>query len=299
MIKKTICISNPSFLKKQDEQLVVEQGENKQTIPIEDIGVLILDHYQITATTSCLSAILANNGIIITCNKSHHPDGIMLPVEGHVTHAETLKAQVESSLPLRKQLWQQTIKTKINNQAYALHSSGSNPEPLLYISKQVKSGDTSNCEGRAAVAYWKNFFSSELKFRRDREGSPPNNLLNYGYTVLRAQMARAIVSAGLHPALGIHHKNRYNAFSLADDLMEPYRPFIDIVVRNIVVSECSYELLTPELKHRLLSTLNNDVYMENERKPLQLAVMRTATSLAQIFREEESKIAYPEINATE
>lgn len=299
MIKRIITISNPSFLKKQDEQLIIEQGEEKLSVSIEDIGVLLLDNWQITITSACINAILANNGIIVTCDKSHHPDGLMLPVVGHVTHTETLKAQIEASQPLCKQLWQQTIKTKINNQAYALHASGSNPEPLLYISKQVKSGDTSNCESRAAVAYWKNFFPTELKFKRNRDGAPPNNLLNYGYTVLRALVARAVVCAGLHPAIGIHHKNRYNSFSLADDLMEPYRTFIDSVVYEIVSSGSQYEILTPELKKKLLTVLNNDVFMDNERKPLQLAVLRTATSLAQVFKKETNKIIYPEFNAPE
>lgn len=291
-------INNPAFLKKQDEQLVIEQeGKIIDTIPIEDIGVLILDNYQITITSSCLNTILYNNGVVIACDKTHHPHGIMLPIEGHITHAEILKAQVESSLPLRKKLWQQTIKTKIINQAYVLHIAGLNPEPLLYIAKKVKSGDSTNCEARSAAIYWKNLFPCELKFNRNRDGDPPNNLLNYGYSILRASIARAIVSAGLHPAIGIHHKNRYNAFSLADDLIEPYRPFIDITVRNIVMSGKDYQSLTTELKRELLSILNNDVNMEGERKPLQLAVMRTATSLAQVFRGEETKIAYPELNA--
>jgi CRISPR-associated protein Cas1 len=339
LLKKTIIISNPSFLKKHDEQLVIDQGEQKSSIPIEDIGLLLLDHWQVTITQGCISAILANDGIIISCDKSHHPDGIMLPVSGNAVHAETLRAQVECSVPFRKQLWQQTIKTKILNQAALLEQlsaplsqsgrgvggegrTGVGGEALRHFAVKVRSGDPNNLEGRAAAYYWKNLFSADLKFKRERFGEPPNNLLNYGYALLRASVARGVVCAGLHPALGIHHRNRYNAFCLADDLMEPYRPFVDAVVRNIVMplvplapagrevglpaegggegqfgnqkSEIENLELTPDLKKQLLVVLGNDVLMEGERKPLQLAVGKTCASLAQCLRKEANKILYPE-----
>ncbi len=304
MLKRTIVVSNPAFLKKQDEQLIIKrENDQEDSVPIEDIGVLLLDNRQITITQACLSAILANNGIIINCDHTHHPDGILLPVAGNTVHAEILRAQLESSLPLRKQLWQQTIKAKILAQAFVLHSCGSNPEPLEYLASKVRSGDPENIEGRAAAHYWKNLFPPStiggLKFTRERFGNPPNNLLNYGYSVMRASMARAVVSAGLHPAVGIHHKNRYNAFSLADDLMEPYRPFVDIAVHEIVVSGEPYDDLNPDLKRRLLLIFNDDVFMEGERRPLQLALMRTATSLTQTFQHETDSISYPEIHAPE
>ena len=326
MIKRTIIICNPSFLKKHDEQLVIDQGEQKSSIPIEDIGVLLLDHWQITITQGCITAILANDGIIISCDKSHHPDGVMIPVAGNAVHAETLRAQVESSLPFRKQLWQQTMKAKILNQAALLETPlslergetaegggvSSIGDPLRHFAVKVRSGDPNNLEGRAAAYYWKHLFPPERKFKRERFGEPPNNLLNYGYALLRASVARGIVCSGLHPAIGIHHRNRYNAFCLADDLMEPYRPFVDSVVRTIVASRTSKSEttpsspppqggenepleLTPDLKKQLLVILGNDVLMEGERKPLQLAVGRTCASFAQCLRKETNKILYPEL----
>lgn len=298
MIKKTICISNPSFLKKQDEQLVIEQGENKQSIPIEDIGVLILDHWQITLTEACVSSVLSNGGVVISCGNSHHPDGIMLPIASNALHEEILKSQIESSMLMRKQLWQQTVKTKILNQAALLKLQKVNAEPLAHHAKNVRSGDPDNFEGRAAAFYWQNIFPAIPDFKRDREGLPPNHLLNYGYSLLRAVVARGLVGSGLHPAIGIHHSNRYNAFGLADDIMEPYRPFVDQIVIKMM-EECGDVIdLVPETKRKLLEVLNTDVVMEEERKPLQLAVGKTCSSLVQCFKKERNKIIYPEFNAT-
>jgi CRISPR-associated protein Cas1 len=295
MIKRTIVISNPSFLKKQDEQLILKQEEEEATIPIEDIGVLLLDHWQITLTEAVMTAILSNDGIIISCNKSHLPDGIMIPVTGNVIHAEILRAQVESSRPLRKQLWQQTIKAKILNQAALLKNIKIETKPLEHYAKSVRSGDPDNYEGRAAAYYWQRVFPSIPDFKREREGLIPNNLLNYGYAVLRATVARGIVSSGLHPAIGIHHKNRYNAFILADDLMEPYRPCVDAEVRLMLEEYGDVIDLVPETKRRLLGVLTTDVLMCGERKPLQLAVTKTCNSLVQCFKKEKTKIVYPEL----
>jgi len=297
MIKKTICISNLSFIKKQDDQLIIEQGEEKSSIPIEDIGVLILDHWQITITKACLTAILSNDGVIISCNKSHHPDGIMLPISGNSIHSEILRSQVESSLPMKKQLWQQTIKSKISNQAELLKFAKTDAEPLRHYATKVRSGDPDNFEGRAAAYYWKHIFPSITDFIRDRDGMPPNHLLNYGYAILRATVARGLVSSGLHPAIGIHHRNRYNAFCLADDIMEPYRPFVDFRVCTML-DECGDVIdLVPETKRKLLEVLGVDVMLEGERKPLQLAISRTCNSVVQCFKKEKNKILYPEFYA--
>ena len=195
MIKRTICINNPAFLKKHDDQLVISRDkEVVDSIPIEDIGVLMLDHYQIALTDSCINAILANDGVIITCDETHHPSGIMLPVAGNSIHSEIFRAQIESSEPLRKQLWQQTMKAKILNQAAVLETKGLVAEPLEHYGKSVHSGDPDNYEGRAAAYYWKRVFPNIPDFKREREGLPPNHLLNYGYAVLRATVARGIVS---------------------------------------------------------------------------------------------------------
>lgn len=300
MIKRTLIISNPAYIKKQDEQLVIEQsnqeGEKQSSsVSIEDIGVLILDHWQITVTEACLSSIISNCGVVISCNKSHHPDGIMLPVAGNILHEEILGAQIESSIPLRKQLWQQTIKSKILNQAALLQHNKIKAEPLKHYAKNVRSGDPDNYEGRAAAFYWKNIFPTIPDFKRDREGLPPNHLLNYGYSLIRAIVARGLVSSGLHPAIGIHHSNRYNAFGLADDIMEPYRPFVDQRVLDMLRGCGDVIDLVPETKRKLLEVLNIDVVMDGERKPLQLAVSKTCSSLVQCFKKERNKIIYPDM----
>jgi CRISPR-associated protein Cas1 len=297
MIKKTIIVSNPSYLKKENNQLVIEKEEKKDSVPIEDIGVLFLDHWQITVTQAVISAVLANNGVIINSDDAHHPDGMMVPIAGNTIHAEILRAQVESSLPLRKQLWQQTVKAKITNQAAHCELHNINADALKHFAGKVQSGDKENIEGRAAAAYWKIIFPASLEFTRDRNGLPPNNLLNYGYAILRASVARALVCSGLHPAIGIHHSNRYNAFSLADDVMEPYRPCVDMIVREIVMDGDIPEDLSKQMKSRLLSVLNNDVLMDEERKPIQLAIARTASSLVLCLKKEALRICYPELYA--
>ncbi|MBI5216159.1 MAG: type II CRISPR-associated endonuclease Cas1 [Ignavibacteriae bacterium] len=294
MIKKTILINNSAFLKKQDDQLVIKRDEEESSVPIEDIGVLMLDHWQITVTDSVLNAILANEGIIITCDKTHHPSGVMLPISANSVHAEILRAQMESSLPLRKQLWQQTIKQKILNQAAVLEHIKVDIEPMKHYASKVRSGDPDNYEGRAAAFYWKRVFPTLPEFTRDPEGLSPNHLLNYGYAVLRASVARGIVSSGMHPALGIHHKNKYNSFSLADDLMEPYRPFVDEIVRKMIEESSEVIDLVPETKRNLLSFLGGDIVMEEERKPLQLGITRTCASLVKCFKKEATKMLYPE-----
>jgi CRISPR-associated protein Cas1 len=297
LIKKTIVISNPAYLKKENQQLVIEKEEQKNSVPIEDIGVLYLDHWQITITQSVISAILANNGVVICSDEKHHPDGLMLPIEGNTIHAEILRAQIEAPEPLRKRLWQQTITAKINNQAAVCELNKIGAESLRHLAGKVLSGDTQNIEGQAAAKYWKMIIPPELEFTREREGPAPNNLLNYGYAIIRASVARALVCAGLHPAIGIHHHNRYNAFSLADDIMEPYRPCVDLIVLERMKEPGNLEELSKEAKARLLSVLTSDVLMEGERKPVQLAIGKTASSLVQCLNKESKLISYPEMYA--
>lgn len=299
MVKRTIVISNPSYIKKENQQLVIEREEKKDSVPIEDIGVLLLDHWQITITQGVISAVLANNGVIINSDENHHPDGVMLPIEGNTIHAEILRAQIEASVPLRKHLWRQTVKAKITNQAAVCFMNNIDGESLVHLAGKVQSGDKTNIEGQAAAKYWRMIFPRDLEFTRERAGVPPNNLLNYGYAVLRAAVARALVCAGLHPAIGIHHHNRYNAFSLADDLMEPYRSFVDLIVVDIVKKGDNLEELSKEKKAQLLSVLNNDVLMDGDRKPLQLAIGKSASSLVQCLKKETTKIVYPEFYALE
>jgi CRISPR-associated protein Cas1 len=296
MIKRTLYFGNPAYLKTKDEQLVFQSedtGELK-TLPIEDIGVLILDHQQLTITQALIAKLLENNVALITCDNRHHPTGMMLNLDGNSLQSRKFQAQLEASVPLKKQLWQQTVSAKIDNQACMLESVQIGAKNLRNWSMEVKSGDADNHEAMAAAYYWKNFFPIFPEFRRDPEGEPPNNLLNYGYAILRAIVARSLVSSGLLPTLGIFHKNQYNAYCLADDIMEPYRPFVDKVIWNIVRMSGRYLELTPDMKKQLLSVPVMDVRINEEKSPLMVAVQKTTASLAKCFEGKQRKILYPE-----
>ena len=263
-------------------------------IPIEDIGIVILDNKQITLTHGLLEALLNNNAAVITCGSNRMPIGLHLPLEVNTTQSERTQAQIEASLPLKKQLWQQTIQAKIINQAYVLKTCRNEVvKNMLVWSKDVKSGDSDNLEARAAAYYWPNMFKKVDGFRRSREGIPPNNLLNYGYAILRAVIARSLVASGLFPALGIHHHNRYNAYCLADDIMEPYRPFVDKLVTEIVDSGENYQELNKNIKSKLLAIPVMDVMINGQRSPLMVASTQTTASLARCYLGEIRKIAYP------
>lgn len=309
MIKKTLYFGNPAYLSLRDAQLVIKLPEivNNKTLPnsfkqeneikkpIEDIGVVVLDNKQITITSGLLEALLENNSAVITCDNKSMPTGLMLPLAGNTTQSERFRHQIEASLPLKKQLWQQTIKAKIENQAAILKKYTNIEVRCMNIwAADVKSGDTENMEARAAAFYWKNLFPID-NFTRDREGIPPNNLLNYGYAILRAVVARGLVGSGLLPTLGIHHHNRYNAYCLADDIMEPYRPYVDDLVYKIVVSGVDYNTLNKELKAELLTIPTLDVVINGKRSPLMIAVGQTTASLYKCFSGELRKICYPEI----
>lgn len=297
MIKQTLYFGNPAYLSLKDRQLVIRLPDKDQSItrPIEDIGVVIVDNKQITLTSGLIEALLGNNCALITCDSSHLPVGLMLPLCGNTTQSERFRHQLSASLPLKKQLWQQTISQKIANQAQVLKECfGVEVGNMLSWSKNVKSGDSDNIEARAAAYYWRNMFDDEDVFIRDREGEPPNNLLNYGYAILRAIVARGLVGSGLLPTLGIHHHNRYNAYCLADDIMEPYRPYVDELVVNIRKEFDDTDFLDKEIKQRLLSIPTIEVRINNHRRPLMVAVTETTASLYKCFSGELRKIAYPE-----
>ncbi len=305
MIKRTLLIQNPCHLKCSNEQLVVSFSHVKgledradRTVPIEDIGMLVLEHQQITLTHYLLDKLVGNNVSVITCNETHHPTGMMLPLEGNTLQSERFRAQIDATEPLKKQLWQQTVKAKITNQASVFKKWGIKHKLLSNLADAVKSGDTDNVEGTAAVHYWQNLFPPAWLFYRRRDGLPPNNLLNYGYAIIRASMARAIVGAGLLPTMGIFHRNRYNAYCLADDIMEPYRPFVDVVVRSIIDETSHVETLTQEFKTKLLALPQTDVLMNDEKSPLMVAMGRTAASLAKCYAGEQRKILYPTMPLT-
>lgn len=299
MIKQTLYFGNPAYLSLRDKQLVIrlpDKSGNDKTVtrPIEDIGVVVIDNPQITLTSGLIEALLDNNCALISCDASHLPVGLMLPLCGNTTQSERFRYQISASLPLKKQLWQQTIAQKIANQAQVLKEHF-NVEigNMLKWANSVKSGDSDNLEARAAAYYWKNMFPEEAEFIRDRDGIPPNNLLNYGYAVLRAIVARGLVSSGLLPTIGIYHHNKYNAYCLADDIMEPYRPYVDELVIKIKKEFDNTDELTKEIKARLLSIPTIEVRINNHRRPLMVAVTETTASLYRCFSGEARKISYP------
>lgn len=307
MIKKTLYFGNPMYLSLRNAQLVLRKPDAdkleesfkqdaERTIPIEDIGVVVLDNRRITITTGAMEALLGNNCAIITCDSTNLPVGLMLPLSGNTTQSERFRNQIDASLPLKKQLWQQTIRQKILNQATVLNkNTGAIVKNMQVWANEVKSGDPDNLEARAAAYYWRNLFPTLPNFVRGREGDPPNNLLNYGYAILRACVARGLVGSGLLPTLGIHHHNRYNAYCLADDIMEPYRPFVDDLVINIMQKYPDYTELTQSIKTALLMIPSLDVMLDGKRSPLMIAVGQTTASLAKCFNGELRKIAYPEL----
>jgi CRISPR-associated protein Cas1 len=309
MIKRTLYFGNPAYLKTANEQLVVEipapaitlpEGQEEikpeiKTIPIEDIGLLILDHKQVTITQALLAKLLANNSAVITCDDTHHPAGMLLSLDGNTLQSQKFQAQIDATIPLKKQLWQQTIIAKIENQAALLKKQRAENKLMLRYAAEVKSGDSENHEAKAAAYYWKHIFPEELEFRRERFGPPPNNLLNYGYAILRALVARSLVASGLLPTLGIHHRNQYNAFCLADDIMEPYRPYVDMVVYQIIRNNGRFLEMTPAMKKMLLEIPAMDVRMDGEKSPMMNAVQRTTASLAKCFEGSARKLLYPEL----
>jgi CRISPR-associated endonuclease cas1, NMENI subtype len=310
MIKKTLCFSSPAYLSLRDAQLLIRlpevetneiltesfKKESERTIPIEDIGVVVLDNRRITITSGVLEALLENNAAVITCDQRSMPVGLLLPLCGNTTQNERFRDQLDASVPLKKQLWQQTVRQKIQNQAYVLAQVTGKEEKAMNVwADNVRSGDPDNIEARAAAYYWRYLFPDIPTFVRGREGEPPNNLLNYGYAILRAVIARALVGSGLLPTLGIHHHNRYNAYCLADDIMEPYRPYVDQLVIEIIRKVDNYALLTKEIKMELLGIPMLDVVIAGKRSPLMIAAQQTTASLYKCFSGELRRISYPEI----
>lgn len=297
MVKRTLYFGNPAYLKTKTEQLIIEKQDDGEvvSVPIEDVGLVILDHAQITITSGVIAKMLEKNVALITCDATHHPTGLMLNLDGHTLQSRQFAAQLDASLPVKKQLWQQTVTAKIYNQATLLTQQHKENKFLLNLAKDVKSGDSENSEAKAASYYWKNLFPPFMGFRRDRFGAPPNNMLNYGYAILRAVVARSLVGSGLLPTLGIFHRNQYNAYCLADDIMEPYRPFVDKLVCSMIDPlEPTFEL-TPEIKRQLLTIPAMDVFINGDRSPLMIGVQRTTASLAKCFEGKAKTIVYAEL----
>lgn len=292
MLKRAVYFSNPFCLSLRNNQMIVyskEMPDMQQSIPIEDIGVVVLEHQQTTVTLPLLNALSDNNVAVIFCGDNRLPNAMLLNLDSNRTQGEHYRDQVEAGEPLKKGLWRQIVEAKIRNQAALLLKLGKDGNKLKPYYQNVKSGDSDNREGVAAKIYWTELFGSG--FVRAREGVEPNNLLNYGYTILRAAVARSLMGSGLFPAFGIFHRNRYNAFPLADDIMEPYRPYVDEIVFCLYAEGDTQ--LTKEVKGELLRLLFVDTRFDKVLRPLDVGLTFTAASLAKCFAGKQNRIMYP------
>ncbi|NOZ34685.1 MAG: type II CRISPR-associated endonuclease Cas1 [Chlorobi bacterium] len=292
MLKRTLFFVNPYHLFVKNKQLYVKDKiiDKERMIAAEDIGYIIFDNKQITYTHSVMQLFSKNNTAVIFCNDKHMPTSMMINFESHHLHGQHADAQLKASEPLKKNLWQQTIKAKIQNQAAALDYFKKNGNALREISKHVKSGDTTNRESYAARIYWNQLFNN---FIRHKDGKQPNSMLNFCYTILRSATAKSIVGSGLLPALGIHHRNKYNAYRLADDIMEPYRPFADRIVKETFAKFPDYKDLTKEIKFDLMNVLTTDTRFKKVTRPLSVGLSMTTASLVKCYKGETKNIAYP------
>lgn len=299
MVKRTLYFGNPAYLRLSNAQLIVEFPDKTQeakSVPVEDVGMVVIEHPQVTISHQLMTALIENNAAMLTCDGKRMPCGLFLPMAANHLFTKKLTAQLTSSEPLRKRLWQQTISAKIRNQAALLKKVRKvSVDNMLLWADRVRSGDPDNLEGRASAWYWQHLFEDYADFTRGRYGEPPNNMLNYGYAVLRSIVARSLVGSGMLPAVGIHHHNQYNAFCLADDIMEPYRPIVDQLVVNLTIEFDETEELTKELKARLLTMPVLDVCIEGKDSPLMVGTQRTAAGLMRCFEGEARKIPYPEL----
>ncbi len=298
MIKRTLYFAHAAHLHTTKQQLVAtypDSGE-KKSAPIEDIGMVVLEHPQITLSHTLISKLLANNAAVVTCDGHHLPQGMMLNLNGHSTQQAHFRTQQEATPAQKARMWQQTVRQKIRNQAALLRQNGLETENMERWAAKTAPGDPDNFEARAAAFYWKRLFEDFLHdFKRGRFEGAPNNMLNYGYAVLRAVIARSLVGSGLLPAFGYHHSNKYNAYCLADDVMEPYRPVVDQLVLELVRSLDDYEQLTPAIKQQLLQIPVLDVRINGQVSPLMLAAQETTSSLYKCYARQQKIIKFPEL----
>jgi CRISPR-associated protein Cas1 len=292
MLKRTLFFTSKTSITTKWEQLVIKTETGEKTIPIEDIGFVVIENQKIYLSIPALNKLIDNNVAVIFCDAKHMPSSMLLNLNGHHTQQELFGTQIKASEPLKKQLWRQIIKKKIKNQAHHLKKLEKPFEVLEFHESKVLSGDTDNREGAAAAHYWKHLF--DFNFKRERYGDYPNPFLNYGYILLRAAVARSLAASGLLCTLGIHHHNKYNAFCLADDVMEPYRPLVDAKVMQIMKDFKENELTT-DIKMALLSVLTETVYFKTTKSPLMVALSRTASSLQQCYNGTAKKISYPKL----
>ena len=292
MIKRALFFSTPFCLSLRDNQMVIrtkEEPDMQRSVPIEDIGFIVLEHRQISVSLPLLNALSENNVAVIFCNEARMPNAMLMNLDSNKTQGESYMAQIEASEPLKKGLWKQIVEAKIRNQAALLRKLDKDGDKLKPLYMNVKSGDADNREAIAAKIYWTELFGRG--FIRLRDGIEPNNLLNYGYTILRAAVARSLMGSGLFPAFGIFHRNRYNAFPLADDIMEPYRPYVDETVYDIYRQ--GFTELTTETKGRLLRLLFADTRFDRVTRPLDVGLTFTSASLAKCFAGKQKKLSFP------
>jgi CRISPR-associated protein Cas1 len=292
MITRSLLISSAVKLSVKNSQLIVsylDKSEEDKQVPIEDIGYIVLEHQQSVVSMPALNALSDNNVAVIFCNRNHLPASMLLNLDSHSTQSEKFRDQIAASLPLKKNIWQQIITAKIKNQSFILNKLGKNGDMLRPLYMNVKSGDSDNKEGTAARLYWRELFGKN--FVRDQDGADLNTLLNYGYAILRAAVARALMGAGLLPTLGVFHRNRYNAFPLADDVMEPFRPFVDEIVYHL--AEDNIYTLTKEAKATLVKVVYCDTQYNKVTRPLDIGLSMTCASLARYFAKEQKQLDLP------
>lgn len=300
MIKRTLYFGQPARIRLKQNQLQIEYNDtenNSKSVPVEDIGMVIIDNQRVSVTHGIINSLIEHNAAILWCNNSHMPNGLILPMSAGHIFTKKLRCQLKATEPLKKQLWKQTVQAKIRNQAAVVEWLGRDGQPLRKMASRVGSGDSENIEGQAAFLYWQLLFSNDSGFIRHRYGPPPNHMLNYAYAILRAVIARSLVASGCLPAVGIFHKNQYNAFCLADDIMEPYRPIVDKLVLQTLIdfqNEIPDEL-SLDLKRHLLQIPVLDVTVEKQNSPLMVGAQRTTASLMKCFEGTRRKINYPEM----
>lgn len=292
MLKRTLAFTKPYHLSLKNQQMIIKAKEDSgscSSVPVEDIGFVILENPEISISLPLLNALADNNAAVILCSDKHMPNAMFMNLDSNSTQGESFRAQLSATEPMKKNIWKQIIEAKIRNQAALLRKLDKDGDSLKPCYQNVKSGDSDNREGVAAKLYWNELFDE--KFMRVRTGPSPNEMLNYGYTVLRAAVARSLTGSGLLPSIGIFHRNRYNAFPLADDVMEPYRPFVDEIVFHLYANGESS--LNKYSKSEILKLLYADTFFENATRPLDIGLSITTASLAKCYNGLQKRIIYP------
>ncbi|MEE0133488.1 MAG: type II CRISPR-associated endonuclease Cas1 [Treponema sp.] len=294
MIKRTLFFANAVSLTLKNKQLIILNKETQEetSVPIEDIGFIVIENNQTYISIPVINELAAHNAAVIFCNDKHLPFTMNLPLDCNTIQNQVFTMQIEAKLPVKKKCWKQIVEQKILNQAKVLEQYNLNAVQLYECTRNIKSNDSTNREAIAAKIYWDLLIDTD--WVRDRFGVYPNNFLNYGYAILRAATARALIGSGLLPTLGIHHHNKYDAYALANDLMEPYRPFIDDEVIKYTRQNPHEEEIKIDFKKIILQTLTRDVKIGNVMRPLMVALSMTSASLVRVLRKEADSLALPE-----